>query len=361
MEMPVDVSAESLPTVERYSGDLLSSDGEIQALAPLIRRSLPHYNVLLDPEYFLSSMTKLFVPRVVVVHRFGKVAGIVCAKQRITPGFRLGAVHTDLTLGSPMSGSLAEQEDGFLKALETLFRSGHIHGLRLRIRPRSPELAAVQRLRASCRFDIRATRVRDHVRLALPGNYEELLKSLGKTTRRNFRYYRRRFEAEGHRYVDNLSLDDARSAVSYLEKKSKMPGRPDSVETFLRVAALGASPLIAGLKHRDGNWMSIVLGMYTRTGAVVLLQLNNDREFPRNSLSVVLRGYLIESLIGQGMEELLYWGGAGPPLARYVDYVPSLLVHIDRRIWWWRLARGVLSRFSHRLPSYLREDPYRFG
>jgi hypothetical protein len=45
---------------------------------------------------------------------------------------------------------------------------------------------------------------------------------------------------------------------------------------------------------------------------LLFLQLNNARDFPRDSLSVVLRGYLIETLIRQRMEKFTIWAGTGP-------------------------------------------------
>ena len=68
-----------------------------------------------------------------------------------------------------------------------------------------------------------------------------------------------------------------------------------------------------GLKHRNGEWLSVIGGVYRPGAGVLLLQLNRDREFPRDSLSMVLRGYLIESLIQQGMREFIVWAGQPRP------------------------------------------------
>ena len=38
----------------------------------------------------------------------------------------------------------------------------------------------------------------------------------------------------------------------------------------------------------------------------------------------VLRAYLVELLIWRGLEELVIWAGTGPPLSRYVSYVPMI-------------------------------------
>jgi hypothetical protein len=342
--------------IKGYSAVVLSSVAEIQSLQPLVRRSLPQNDILLDPEFFLASVAENWVPRVVAVSHGSELAGVVYARERILPGFRLGIVYSDSTLGSILFGDPLEQQDTFLIALETLLASGGTRGIRLRVRRRSPELAAVLKLLASSRVDFHFLHVNGHASLSLPGTYEQLLLSFGYTTRHNFRYYRRRFETAGHVYLDNLSLDELRSAAFYLEPKCSMPARPHSTDRFLKMTATADRPLAVGLKHRNGEWLSIIGGVYRPDAGVLLLQLNNDREFPRESLSVVLRGYLIESLIHQGMKEFIIWGGTAPPLSRYVTYIPTLEIYLDSREYKWRLVRTLVSKFGPWLPRQLRSN-----
>lgn len=229
-------------------------------------------------------------------------------------------------------------------------------GIRLRVRRNGPELAAVRTLLASSRFDTYFSRVKDHARLSLPGTYEELLLSFGATTRHNFRYYRRRFEAAGHVYRENLSLDELRSAAACLEPKCSKPSRSDSSERLIKMAAVADRLLAVGLRHRNGEWLSVMCGVYRPGAGVLLLQLNNDRDFPRDSLSVVLRAYLIESLIRQGMKEFIIWAGTAPPLSRYVTYMPTLGIYLDSPDYKWRCVRGLVSRFGHWLPRQVQAD-----
>jgi hypothetical protein len=42
---------------------------------------------------------------------------------------------------------------------------------------------------------------------------EHFLSGLGSTTRHNFRYYRKRFEAAGHKFVEHLSMEGLRSVA----------------------------------------------------------------------------------------------------------------------------------------------------
>jgi len=340
--------------IKGYSAVVLSSVAEIQSLQPLVRGSLPQNDILLDPEFFLASVAEGWAPRVVAVSHGSELAGVVYARERILRGRRLGIVYADLTFGSILFGDPLEQQDTFLIALETLLASAGIRGMRLRVRRRSPELAAVRKHLASSRLDVHFARVKGHASLSLPSTYEQLLLSFGYTTRHNFRYYRRRFETAGHVYLDNLSLDELRSAAFYLEPKCSIPSRPHSTDRLLKMMATADRPLAVGLKHRNGEWLSIIGGVYRPGAGVLLLQLNNDREFPRASLSVVLRGYLIESLIHEGRKEFIIWGGTGGPLFRYVTYIPTLVIYLDSREYKWRLVRTLVSRFGPWLPRQLK-------
>src|SRR5579859_7843646 len=111
---------------------------------------------------------------------------------------------------------------------------------------------------------------------------------LGTTTRHNFRYYRRRFEASGHNFVEDLSMDELRAAALALRDKSTLPHWPSQVEIErdLNLVAAARRPLAIGLKHHNGEWLSVLGGWYKPHGAVLFLQHNNNRDFGPYSLSV---------------------------------------------------------------------------
>ena len=120
------------------------------------------------------------------------------------------------------------------------------------------------------------------------------------------------------------------------------------------MAASADRPLAVGLKHRNGEWLSVICGASTPVVGVLYLQLNNDRDFPRDSLSVVLRAYLIESLIRQGMKKLVIWGGTTSPLDRYAARFRTIGISIDSPDYAWRLIRGLKSTAGSWLPSRLQ-------
>jgi hypothetical protein len=346
-----------------YTGVVLSSNTEIRQLTGVARQLNPQDDPMLAPEFFLASVSKGWHPKIVAISYAHEVVGMVYTKERVIHGIPTGVVSCDGSLGSNQLGDPLDQQNSFRVAMETLLRSPRIRGVRLRLLPCSDELEVTQQLVESGAFDARYSRIKptnssawkDHAHLPLAGTYEQFLKGVGYTTRHNFRYYRRRFEASGHGFVERLSVEELRSAALDLLPKSKMSSwrTKFTLETGLNMVAAATRPLAIGLKHYNGEWLSVVGGWYRPGSAVLCFQCNNDRDFGHDSLSVVLRAYLIELLIRQGLEELVIWGGTGPPLSRYVTYVPTIGVRLDAPTHLWRGARRFISTVGPWLPKRL--------
>ena len=304
-----------------FSGVAVSSSAEFLRLrdveGPLCREN----QAMVDPEFFLPTMSKGWRPRVVAVYSAGDLVGVLYTKERVISGIPTGIVYCDGSLGGMLVSNPEHQQEAFSVAMEALLAAPGIQGARLRILRFSGELDAVQQLIASRSLDGQFSPIernaspvwKYHAHLQLADSYEQFLGGLGSTTRHNFRYYRRRFEAAGHKFVEHLSMDELRSAALELRPKSKFTAQSKlaGFERALDMVAATHRPLAIGLKHRDGQWLSVIGGWYRRGGAVLCFQCNYDCDFDADSLSTVLRAYLIEQLIGQSLKELVIWGDTG--------------------------------------------------
>jgi hypothetical protein len=350
-------------SADDYSAVVLSTETEIRQLRDYARRLMQQDDTMLDPEFFLASVYKGWAPRVVTVRKSGDLAGIMYAKERIISGVPTGIVYADGSLGGMFVGTPLHQQDAIRCAVETLFSFPGTRGVRLRVLQGSIELEAVRQLAASKSLDVRYTPLEHddsplwkyHAHLALADTYDQFLKRLGSTTRHNFRYYRRRFEAAGHKFVENLSVDQLTSVALELGPKSKYASsvRQMFIERDLKFVAATTRPLAVGLKHHSGEWLSIIGGWYRPGGAVLCFQCNNECDFGSDSLSIVLRAYLIEHLIRQGLEELVIWDDTRPPLSRYVTYAPTVGIRLDVPTLSWRVARSLISTLTPHLPRRL--------
>jgi hypothetical protein len=318
---------------------------------------------IVDPEFFLPKMSKGWRPRVVGVYSAGAVVGMMYTKERVIGGIPTGIVYGDGSLGGILVSNRADHQKAFRVAMEALLASPGIRGARLRVLRACGENDVARQLIASRSIDGQSFPMEHnasplwkfHAHLPLTDTYEHFLGRLGSTTRHNFRYYRRRFEAAGHKVVECLSMDELRTAALELRLKSKFTAgsKLADFERNLNMVAATNRPLAIGLRHHDGRWLSVLGGWYRPGGAVLCFQCNYDCEFVGDSLSTVLRAYLIEQLIQQGLKELVIWGDTGPPLSRYVSYPPIIGVRLDVPTLAWRAARFFMSKFGPHLPRRL--------
>jgi hypothetical protein len=151
-----------------------------------------------------------------------------------------------------------------------------------------------------------------------------------------------------------VSLDDFRDIAFRLLAKGVVGADQSGLIRALNMLSCTDRPIMIGLRGEDGEWVSILGGWYEYDRAVVFCQMNNDKDYPHSSLVVVLRAYLIESLIRRGITKLLFWAGIGEPLRRHCRFLPTTAASFDTRRAYWRLVRGLIPRFNWLLPHRLK-------
>jgi hypothetical protein len=341
-----DAIAASLAPPHRYLTTILSSPSEIARLDGSVDRLVPQRDVTLTPAFFLASLADNWLPRVAVAYHDHAIAGIVYGKERTIAGFPTGLIYADGRLGTLAVARPPDCEDVVLAAVRAWFALPRVRAIRLAIAPAGPEARVAARIGSTMPIDLThaaAPPSELHSRLRLPAAYESFLESLGKKTRRNFRYYRRRFEAAGHTYLEHLSSDDFDRAATDLRTKCHLSGSSSEIRRAVRTVLSAPDTWIAGMKHANGEWLSVAAGWRAQGCATMFLQLNNDKQFADASLSVVLRAFLIETFIRQGISELVFWSGSAPPLSRYVEPIPAIAVHLDAPTIGWRFVRGMIG------------------
>ena len=344
------------PANSVYRASLLSSKSEALELATVAKQFITNDNPMLDATFFLASLGNSWAPRIVAIRDNGNIAGLVYFKERKVLGCGMGILYVDGSLGTMYLGDPRFRGEALRLALEVLLAHPKVRGIRLKIPPNGPEAEAISQVVASRQLDASSWRNDEHARLILPNSYAAFLKSLGSTTRRNFGYYRRRFDAAGYRFEECMSIEELRSATSQLRTQSRRLSKRQALERLLQMFSAASRSWAAGLRDDKGRWISIAGGCYLGSQPVMFLQLNNDHEFERFSLSLVLRAYLIEHFIQEGVSELIFWTGAGTTLGRYCVYAPALAVSLDKRGHSWRLTRSLASHLASRMPRKLAQD-----
>jgi hypothetical protein len=338
-----------------YSVEILRSPEEIRKLSRDVFSLVEDPAGTRNPCFFLASIDEsAWSPIVVTVSRGESIVGIVYAKERKLAGIPIGLIYADATLDAMLVASLVERESVLSLALQSFIDLSSTRGLRVVVPAAGFERDAIGEFLRDRTLDVHYARVKNHNSISLPDNYEVFLESLGSRTRRNFRYYRRRFESEGHTYVEQLPLLEFTRIASELESKCvPMAGRK-GIDRDLRMLSMIRDPILVGLRSKSGEWLSVLGGWHESGRTVVFLQLNNDREYPQSALYTVLRGYFIQGLISRKVPNLLFWGGSVGSLRSYCQHVPAVCAHLNRPTVAWRTIRNLIGWSVAYLPVHLR-------
>lgn len=349
--MPPATRQVAISPERAYSATLISSQAEISGLEEIAHSLLSRAHSTLQPRFFSASIApEEWVPRIVAIRHGDSIVGILYAKERKFAGMLTGIIYADASLGKMIVAEPGHLEDTLCTGLTALFYKRGTRGIRILIPTEGLELPILQKFLPSLPGDTCWTAAKNHSSLALPPSYDLFLQSLGHHTRQDFRRYRRRFEAANYGFVGKLSLPEYEHAASQLLANYAMKSDPHGIERAVRILSAVDRPLLIGLRHGNGEWLSVLGGWYEFDRFVALSQLNSDRKYPRAQLSIVLRGYLIEMLIRNGVRNIVFWGGLGGPLIRYSKYIRSVALHLDSRRWTWRTLRSAFQMIRPLLP-----------
>jgi hypothetical protein len=338
-----------------YSAEVISDDVGIRRIAEGVR-TLSGSHVVLAPEFFLASVdNNLWKPHVVTIRSRDRLVGVVYFKEKRIAGLETGLLYADETMGTMVAARIDEYSPVLEVALKCLLSLPVVRGLRMAIPSERLQKDLLQRVALSRDWDLEIcdSQAQTHSRLVLPETYETFLNALRPRARRNFRYYRRRSQEAGDFYCEAVTLDECRRAAYELARQSSISCRIEQLKRALDMVAAVPRPMLAGLRDRSGAWLSVAGGWSDARGATLMFQLNRDREHRKDSLSTVIRAYLIESLIQKGIREVWFWGGTAGALSGYVEAVPGVQVYLDVPTLLWRTVRLLVGAAAKSLPDRL--------
>jgi hypothetical protein len=154
-------------------------------------------------------------------------------------------------------------------------------------------------------------------KLPLEKTYQAMLAGLGLRTRRSLNGKRKQLEAQAHVvFLPSLEPAQALEAMLSLQPRS-IPYRMDGFY-HARYSLLKEIPdfFCMGLRLPEGAWLSVLSGW--RRGRVTYLDLQmNDLHFKKESLSAVMRAFMLEHEITKQQELIQFVGGTSLLLRRY--------------------------------------------
>jgi hypothetical protein len=143
------------------------------------------------------------------------------------------------------------------------------------------------------------------------------LEEFGRRTRRSLKTKRRKLEERFQpSFFADLAAAQAFEAMSYLRTHSS-PIRSVWFINARRSLLLSRKDAFAmGLRSLDGEWLSFISGWRGAETTYVDLQMNN-KAFKGESISAVMRAFLLENEIGRGQRYITFVGGSSALLERY--------------------------------------------
>jgi hypothetical protein len=158
-----------------------------------------------------------------------------------------------------------------------------------------------------------------HIQRELPlkRTYYEMLAGMGPRTRRSLSGKRKQLEAQTRVvFIPSLRPAQALEAMLSLQPRS-VPYRIDGFY-HARYHLIGEIPgfFCMGLRLPDGTWLSVLSG-WRRNGVTYLDLQMNDLHFKKESLSAVMRAFMLEHEITNRQELIHFAGGTSLLLRRY--------------------------------------------
>ena len=153
-----------------------------------------------------------------------------------------------------------------------------------------------------------AARIRSMSRDLLIGpSLEATLATLGRNTRRNFRRYRQRLEADlGATFIPRVEI--SREEFLTMNRTSTNPAPDEDAAWRYECIASLPGTMFAGVKSGDGRWLSMIGGRRYDGITEIEWQMNRSG-LPRHSLSTVMRAYLLEHEVEIATSKLVFQGG----------------------------------------------------
>jgi hypothetical protein len=185
--------------------------------------------------------------------------------------------------------------------------------------------------------------------LALQKSLDATLATMGKHTRRNLRYYRRKTEADlEYRFVTDVKSRLTMAQLMELNQASTHPVAQSILERRFGTMKSMEGFFGVGLRRPDGQWISLLGGRRHHDVTEIDWQMNREG-LAKYSVGTVIRSYLIEYEIAIGTDRLFFEGGT-PHMMRHsflseeaMDIVVanrSLFVFLLRRSAKWLRPKG---------------------
>jgi hypothetical protein len=295
--------------------ELLSRSAEIRQLR---LRCGQEDDLTTDPEYFIAANT-LANRRcaAVLIRRDQELEACVLFYEHCRFGVGLGLFRGGDYIGeSLVAGPEAFRVHYVHLATEMLLKHWRIHGVSLTIQASTASCIEVMGPASHYRRFL-GSEVQH--KLHLESTYEGMLASMGPRTRRSLAGKRQQLEKHTNvRFLPSLEPEQSLEATLALEAKSMYQRTSKFFHARDRLLRTNPEFFSMGLRLPDGAWLSVLSGWRRNRVTYVDLQMN-DMHHKKESISAVMRAFMLEHEIARGQESINFVGGSSLLLRRYCE------------------------------------------
>jgi hypothetical protein len=223
--------------------------------------------------------------------------------------------------GDALGGSFLIGEKAFALpflnlAAQTLLQQRRIHGVSMTVKATRAECMRV--IGAEEKHRAFAERTPVH-KLLLASSYHAMLAGMGYRTRRSLAAKRRQLEQKAQ--VIFLSHLEPGQAVEAMEAL-RVTSQPQRIRKFFatrhRLMCERSEMFTMGLCMPNGKWLSVLSG-WRRDGVTYIDLQMNDARLKKESISAVMRAFLLEHEIARQQKMIFFVGGCSILLGRYCE------------------------------------------
>jgi hypothetical protein len=321
-DLPVLAGPGAGPTFDgcERTTDLVVGERRLRALLPAIRelrlRCGQRDDFTTDMQYFIAANTqKNRRVAAVLIRRNLELEACVLFFEHCKFGMGLGLMRGGDAVGEGLvAGPEAFRVHYVRLATQALLQHWRIHGVSLAVRACLSHCISVMGPESEYRMFSGRTIER---KLPLESTYRGMLAGMGPRTRRSLAGKRQQLETRANVvFFPSLEPSQALEAMLRLQSRSL----PTRITRFYhaRYNLLCESPdfFSMGMQLPDGTWLSMLSG-WRRNGVTYVDMQMNDINFKKESLSAVMRAFMLEHEIGRKQQLVNFIGGTSLLLRRY--------------------------------------------
>jgi hypothetical protein len=302
--------------------ELLIGNGELRRhlaeVLELRRRCGQEEDLTTEPEYFMAANT-LSNRRcsAVLIRRDRELEACVLFYEHTRFGIGIGLFRGGDYIGESLVVGRESLRATYVHlATQALLRKWRIHGVSLTLK--APTERSIEIMGPASDFRRYRSSEVQH-KLPLAATYEGMLARLGPRTRRSLAGKRQQLEKNANvKFNPELEPDKALEVMLELEPKSM----PQRITAFYhaRYHLLRANSdfFSMGLRLPDGPWLSLLSGWRRHGVTYVDLQMNH-MDYKKESISAVMRAFMLESEIARKQQLINFVGGSSLLLRRYCE------------------------------------------